>query len=113
MGASFFPKSDRLARGGDVLLNAREGTRPRLSTLEHVRRKPLDRSLGSATASEAAVGHHKERLTLQGFLEVAVFTTTLTANEGLSIGLRASTQNLHGVMSRRLSTIPLSSRAAY
>ncbi len=98
-------------RLADLLLDAGEGTRPRLAGL-HLGRQFFHCGQGGGTIREAAIGDDVERLALQGFLEVAEIAAALLANERLGIGFGAGTEDLQGEVTTRLVAIPLTSRTA-
>ena len=98
-------------RLADLLLDAGEGTRPRLAGL-HLGRQFFHCRQGGGTVREAAIGDDVERLALQGFLEVAEIAAALLANERLGIGFGAGTEDLQGEVTTRLVAIPLASRTA-
>ncbi len=98
-------------RLADLLLDAGEGTRPRLAGL-HLGRQFFHCGQGGGTVREAAIGDDVERLALQGFLEVAEIAAALLANERLGIGFGAGTEDLQGEVTTRLVAILLTSRTA-
>lgn len=97
-------------RLADLLLDAGEGTRPRLAGL-HLGRQFFT-AARAAARFETAIGDDVERLALQGFLEVAEIAAALLANERLGIGFGAGTEDLQGEVTTRLVAIPLTSRTA-